>query len=282
MRILRQIFDFYLDASIHVALAVYALVKVSGIRMQLADDTHLDKFLFFGSIVCYNFMKYGVEAEKYILVTNVRHRPIQLFSFVALGIAAYHACFLDFEVYIAVAGLLVLTGLYAIPVVPETGNLRSLGGLKIFIVALVWAGATVMLPVLAIQQDFSGNVWVQMLQHFLLVLILLLPFEVRDLAYDSPEMGTLPQRFGIKNVKILGVMALAAFVFTDFLMVPSLSLSNDLDRIIADGILVFITGLLLWMTKKKQSKYFASFWVESVPIMWWILLLAFEVGPLGG
>lgn len=277
MKVLRQILDFYLDASFHVALAVYALVKVSGIRLQLADDDHLNKFLFFGSIVCYNFMKYGVEAEKYILVTNARHRPIQWLSFIALGIAAYHAYFLNFEVYVGVAGLVVLTGFYAIPVVPKTGNLRSLGGLKIFIVALVWAGATVLLPVLAVEQNFNGNVWVQLLQHFLLVLILLLPFEVRDLAYDSPEMRTLPQRLGIKNIKRLGLGALIVVVLTNFLIDPFLSLYHDLDRITADAILVVITGLLLLMTKREQSKYFASFWVESVPIMWWVLLLVFEV-----
>jgi hypothetical protein len=28
-------------------------------------------------------------------------------------------------------------------------------------------------------------------------------------------------------------------------------------------------------SKMNQSKYYSSFWVESLPIIWWLLLLGF-------
>lgn len=34
------------------------------------------------------------------------------------------------------------------------------------------------------------------------------------------------------------------------------------------GILLII---LIWYSSPRQSKYYASFWVESVPIFWWLL-----------
>jgi hypothetical protein len=152
-------------------------------------------------------------------------------------------------------------------VLPRSKNLRSLGGLKIFVVALVWAGATVSLPVIAAGRPVSWDVGVETLQRFLFVLILMLPFEVRDLAFDSAELRTLPQRFGVTGTKIIGACATLSF-FLLALMKDSVDPSER----ISDGILFLILGILLGMTKKKQNRYFASFWVEAAPIFWWGLL----------
>ena len=268
MTVLRRFFNFYLDASIHVAFAILALVHVTGITLNIIVDNHLSWFLFFGSIACYNFVKYGVEAEKYILVTDMHQRPIQWISFIALGAAGYHGYFLSFQVYSVIAVLAVLTGLYAIPVLPRAKNLRSLGGLKIFIVALVWAGSTVILPVMASEAVITWDVRVETLQRFLFVLILLVPFEIRDLAYDRPELRTLPQRLGIKITKIVGACAIVPFY-----LMTLLKDNVSAAELIANGITSLFLGILIWMVKKNRSPYFASFLVETVPILWWGLLV---------
>lgn len=271
MQVLRRLFEFYLDASIHVAFAILALVHVTCITLSISAEVHLCWFLFFGSVACYNFVKYGVEAEKYILVTGLHQKHIQWASFVALGLALYHAYFLSLQVYMAIAVLVVLTGLYAIPVLPNAKNLRSLGGLKIFVVALVWAGATVILPVIAVGESISLDVRIETLQRFLLVLILLVPFEIRDLAYDSPELKTLPQRFGINGTKIIGACAIAPFLLLTLLMDAVGPI-----EIMANAIVSLILWGLIWITSKSQNRYFASFLVEAVPILWLGLLLFFN------
>ncbi len=143
MKWFARIFDFYLDASIHVALSVYALIQITGIILQFEVDSHLSYFIFFGTIACYNFIKYGVEAEKYIVVANRYHRNIQVASFVALIFVCYHAWFLPYDTWLSIGFVLILTGLYALPIFPGIKNLRSLGLLKIALVAVVWSGATV-------------------------------------------------------------------------------------------------------------------------------------------
>lgn len=270
MKALQSIFDFYLDASVHIAFSILALVHVTSITLNIAVDTHLCWFLFFGSIACYNFVKYGVEADKYFLVTDRHQKHIQWASLLALCLATYHGYFLSGTVYIAIVVLVALTGLYAIPVLPHTKNLRNLGGLKIFVVALVWAGATVILPVVAAEASISWDVGVETLQRFLLVLILLVPFEIRDLAYDSPELRTLPQRFGITGTKIIGVCAIVPFFM--------LTLLKDVVspvELMANAVLCLVLGLLIGSTKRNQRPYFSSFLVEAVPIFWWGLLLLF-------
>lgn len=268
MKALKRIFDFYLDASIHVAFAIFSLVRVTRMTLDIPGNGHLEWFLFFGAIACYNFVKYGVEAEKYILITDPHQKHIQWASFMALALALYHGYFLSAEAYIVIAGLVALTGLYAIPVLPHTKNLRNLGGLKIFVVAMVWAGATVLLPVIAAGQFVSWDVGITTLQRFLFVLILMLPFEVRDLRYDSPELHTLPQRYGVMGTRIIGACAALPFFL--------LTLAKDTiggPELLANGIVFLVLGMLMGITKKKQSRYFSSFWVEAIPILWWGLLV---------
>ena len=264
MKVLNRIFDFYLDASIHVALGVFALVHVTDITLGYGVDQHLAWFLFFGSVACYNFVKYGVEAKKYILVASRYHKNIQFASFIALAIALYHGWFLKLEVWIGVGGLVALTGLYALPLLPHTRNLRSWGGLKIFIVALVWAGATVVLPVLSEGGTFEKDVWIEVVQRFLFVLILLIPFEIRDLKYDAPSLRTLPQRTGSKNTKSIGVISATVLFFMTYLKDEISTVDSLAKAILSIGLV-----LTLILTKRDQPRYFASFWVESIPIAWW-------------
>lgn len=258
-----RFFDFYLDASVHVALAIVSLSIATGLILNIPVNFHLILFLFFGSISCYNFVKYGVEAEKYLKLTNSYHKGIQIFSIAALLIAGYHAHFLAIETLIAVGVLVVLTGLYALPLLPKSKNLRSLGGLKIFVVAAVWAGATVGLPIIEAGLSFIWDHGIAVLQRFLIVLILLLPFEIRDLSYDAPELRTLPKRFGVKRTKYLGVVLVLLFLALTYFK-DELS-SIELLGKLALGVLL-LGGIAL--TREKQRNYFASFWIEGIPQLW--------------
>jgi len=271
MKGLQRVFDFYLDASIHVAFAVFALVNITDIKLNISAGHHLSWFLFFSTIVCYNFMKYGVEAEKYVIVTNGYHRIIQLISFLAFGFSAYHAYFLPLEVWLGILALMLLTGLYALPLLPRSKKLRSWGGLKIFVVALVWTGTTVILPVLIDDGSGSWEVAIETLQRFVFVFTLMLPFEIRDLVYDSPELRTLPQRYGVQRTKVIGAFATLLFLLLTFL-------KDSLYMVEAAGIgIIFvILGGTLFFTKRLQRKYFASGWVEAIPIFWWVILIGLE------
>ncbi|ASV29423.1 UbiA prenyltransferase family protein [Maribacter cobaltidurans] len=268
MEKLQRLFNFYINASIHVAFGVFALTHVTIKTFSIQRDEHLAWFLFFGTIVCYNFIKYGVEAEKYFIVANPYQKNIQIVSFISFILGCYHAYFIRVEVWLGIMALVFLTGLYAIPVLPNTKNLRSLGGLKIFIVALVWAGATVILPVLGSFKILFWDIWVEAVQRFFFVLLLLIPFEIRDLKYDNPELRTLPQRFGVRATQLIG--ALLAFLFY---LVTFLKDSLSGPELIVKTILFLGLLVMMFSFGKNQKKYFASFWVEGIPVVWYVLLV---------
>ena len=267
MKLVKRIFNFYLDASIHVAASVFCLLEITAIILNITINQNLAYFCFFSTIACYNFIKYGVEAKKYILVANKYHKNIQVFSLIALGFAVYFSFYLHKHVWYCMGALAVFTGLYALPVLPKAKNLRSFGALKVFMVALVWAGVTVLLPVLSANMGITKDVWIETFQRFLIVLVLLMPFEIRDLKYDSPALKTIPQRFGVIHTKIATGIVVLAFFFVTYLK-NKITLLD----LVVKGVLFISFGFLVLYTQGKQGKYFASFWVEAFPIFWFVIV----------
>ncbi|MEZ4811554.1 MAG: hypothetical protein R2819_14435 [Allomuricauda sp.] len=263
MRTLKFIFDFYLDASIHVSLAVISLAGITFYLLGIPWDFLLLGFIFFGSIVCYNFVKYGVEAHKYLIVSNAYHRGIQIFSFLSFGMAIYFLVQLGPKVWIVVALLGILSTLYAVPMLPNAKNLRNLGGFKIYVVALVWTGFTVLLPVLDVDRPMTWDLGVLFAQRFILVLILMLPFEIRDLRWDDESLKTLPQVIGPKRTQLLGLLLIAAFFLLTFLKDQ---VTNH--EILLRLVLVVFLALVFAFDQRRQPKYFASFWIEGIPVVW--------------
>ena len=271
MKLLKQLFDFYLDASIHVALAVVSLYLISLKILEVSTNQILVGFLFFGTIVCYNFIKYGVEAKKYLIVSNPYHRLIQVLSFLSFLLAMYFFLKLDSTIWIATLVLVILSGLYAIPLLPQTKNLRNLGGLKIYLVALVWMGCTVVLTVVDTKLKFTFDVFILMLQRILLVLVLLIPFEIRDLLYDEVNLRTLPQRIGVPNTKMAGCL-LVIFYLSLLLFKKEWKIVEVISKLLFGAILLATIKL----TKEKQPKYFASFWVEALPMLYLAIWITVE------
>lgn len=271
MQGIKKLFNFYLDASIHVALAVISLYAVSTYFLGVQSNPKLMAFLGLSTVVCYNFMKYGVEAEKYLILSNKYHKIIQAFSFLCFGTALYYAFQLKVEILISTGVFGLLSVLYALPVLPKYKNLRSLGVLKIFIVALVWAGFTVVLPLIDADVTIRWDQTIFIVQRFLFVLALILPFEIRDMKYDAIEMKTVPQRLGLAGSIKFGYVLTALFFLLTFLR-DEFTLIEVYSRFLIAIILIYA----LYKTTEVQRPYFSSFWVEGIPIFWWIFLVTVD------
>ena len=44
----------------------------------------------------------------------------------------------------------------------------------------------------------------------------------------------------------------------------------DVKRLIILLVITFVILLFLVFARKNQGKYYSSFWVESIPIFWWL------------
>ena len=267
MNLLKKIFNFYINSSIHVALAVCAFSYITIIEFSLSISFSLLGFILFASITGYNFVKYAPLAKFHHKSLNPSLRSIQIFSLFCFFVMIFFAVKLSLNLLIYIGIFALLTFFYTIPIL-KNKNLRALLSLKIFVVALVWAGVTVLIPLLDIEFIIGYDQWISFFQRFFIVIVLTIPFEIRDLTYDSQGLGTFPQRMGIRTSKIIGILILMLILVLEFFKDV---ISHD--HLISLYIFCLISGIFLLLTKKEQSKYFASFWVESIPIFWYVLLI---------
>ncbi len=265
------LFQFYLDSSIHVGFSVASMTVVTSFMLNIPLPWNLFFFQILATVVGYSFIKYGVEAEKYWLVSKKYYRYIRFFSVLCFLGSIFFLVQLKPAVWYGVAVLGFLTLLYAIPFLGRFKNLRNVGGFKIFMVSLIWSGFTVMLPVLEANLSFDWDIGVVAIQRFVLVFVLILPFDVRDMEKDTPSLQTIPQRLGVQKTIWLGI-ALSLLVMAMTFLKDNLSLREILMNVVLMAMLIKI----LVQVKRNDSKYFAAFWVESIPVFWmliWLLLL---------
>lgn len=274
MKIAKQLLDFYINSSIHVALSVYALSWITLLIFDLPYDENILYFNFYATITGYNFVKYFGIAKWHHRSLARWLKVIQVFSFFSFMLMVFYVFKLEAKVLFILAGLGVVTFLYAIPFLPkrmyldEQQNLRQISGLKVHIIAAVWAFTTVVLPILNNHQELTTKVWITVLQNFVFVLALMIPFEIRDLKFDSIKLATIPQQIGVKKTKILGVLLLLIF----------LGLNVFKEEIITyflykEVIMTFILMVFILFSSKNRNKYYTSFWVEALPVFWLILML---------
>ena len=262
MKPIKSVFNFYLDSSIHVSLAVLAFTLATFFEYNLPIEKPMLGFIFFGTITGYNFVKYAGIAGLHHRSLAKNLKLMQLFSLLRFGFFLFYLFQVSRPVIITSAILGIMTLLYVVPFF-KNKNLRSFNGLKIFIVALVWAGVTVLLPWVHFEADFSKDIWISFLQRFLWVLVLIIPFEIRDMVYDSNSLGTLPQKFGIRITKKIGYFFLLLMAVIEGFK-DEITLSFSLSFFV----MLILTGILVRLSKKNQSSYYSAFWVEAIPIFW--------------
>ncbi len=141
MKALRSLLDFYIQSSMHVSLAVAALAGVTLLEFGFPVQLDLLLFLFFGTVVGYNFVKYAGVANLHHLEKTPHIKAIRIFTAMAILGLTYLVFQLPIEIVLYSGAFGALTILYAFPFL-KGRNLRSLRGLKIYIIAIVWAGST--------------------------------------------------------------------------------------------------------------------------------------------
>lgn len=269
MKLATFLYDLLVKGSVIVGVSVSALTYVVINRFSFPVDDSLLLFMFFGTVFGYNFIKYLDEFKQQrgqlvatslqlILVLTVISGIISGFLFVSFSTAMKKAIVLP----------IIITVLYTSPLLFK--SLRNISGAKIFIIAFSWAYVIGYLPIVYFEHEITRDVILTFLQLFAFTFALMIPFEVRDLTLDAKHLKTLPQRYGIVKSRRIGMVVMILFLLLQFFMKD-----NDLIAVIITSVIVKITILALWFTRKEMSKYYAGVFVESIPILWGILVLFF-------
>jgi len=88
-----------------------------------------------------------------------------------------------------------------------------------------------------------------------------LPFEVRDMRVDPQALRTLPRRLGLKGTRMLGWAG--ALVFVGATLLKDQMSGGEL---LAKALAGLLTGLGVHFGREEQAPYYASFWIEAIPM----------------
>jgi len=161
---------------------------------------------------------------------------IQPITFVVLGISGFISTFYVLKV--------------------KGTNMRQVPHLKIHLISLSWVAVLIALPI--INEIPRGKIhpvfiWVAV-AHYLYVLSVTIPFDIRDLKYDSKTHKTIPQVIGVMNSKILSIVLLLLFM-----AIMNLSFDSELIRnpLFVTSIIVQLI-LVVFMSEKRSDIYCAG------------------------
>ena len=261
-----KFFRFYVLSSTHVALAVLSLSYLTHLHFDISRQTDLFNFIFFATIVTYNFIRYYA----YLKINSSFNIPILAFSFISFLGMGLSATKLTSQTLLFALLLGMMSLIYVLPSNRFFWGLRYLPYLKSFIVAACWASVVVILPLLSHQVKFDRVAWLIWLKMALWTFSTMIPFEIRDISNDSESMKTIPQVFGIRGAKMIGTLMLFGVVMLSYFL--SLQSYDMIPTLIACALAL----VCLWKSTVYQSTYYASFWVEALPMVWLLMVFVWE------
>lgn len=276
MRLFKKTYDFYIFSNIHVALAGFSMTKITLINFGIADNL-TPLFVAFLILISYNFIRY-YEIKKNQLnwfkdwfFMNLKGiLLIMILSILGLTTIIFFDDF-NLKSLLILLPFAFMTFFYAIPLI-KIGKLeisfRNFPMIKIFSIVITWAGVSVFFPLYEANYQFTSAVYLEFFQRIFILLVITIPFDIRDVDADSDSLKTLPQILGVSFSKVLGILLLFGFVLMEIFKENFTYLGFLIVLIIS-----IISGLFLWFSSLKKSRYYTSFWVESIPIVWLGLLI---------
>ena len=265
MQILKRLLDFYIQSSIHVGLALFSLVYITAFENDLCKHITYPCCVLFGTILGYSFLKYFEVFRQGKFYRFKYFAIILICIFSVYGFYFFYRRMFDIiKIQLVISGILVLV--YPL--------LRKYGILKMFFVSFVVAYLTAFVYIVA-SPMFHGIIALEFIKRFVLINALMIPFEIYDSQYDDKAMNTLPQKFGIETAKKFGYFMLLLFVVLD---VVNFNFNGNIkiQYLFIDIFIAIFIAIAIYFSSIKRNEYYTSFWVESIPILWWVLLIFFK------
>lgn len=202
--------------------------------------------VFFATLFTYNFHRLitlffhpeALENGKHAWVLHQKQwfYLLTFISFTGFSISVFLAAT---EVLRILAPFALVTIFYITPLGKFQGRwirLRDLPFLKIFLIAVVWAGVTVLLPVVKMGISFShSQVWWTFGSRLCFIFGITLPFDIRDQSEDTAAgMSTIANRLGERFSYRLAYASILAF-----LLISVWRFATDMEISLA----LFLSGL---------------------------------------
>ncbi len=257
----KTFFYTYVLFHLHVGISLAALYILTAYSAGRHPDLLYALFLFSATVLGYNYLRIIRLEQNRDFIRDFFGKNFPVFILINLSaviISIYTLFHLPHGTVLHIVPFALLLFFY------NTGagkykffHWRNIGFIKILLIAVVWTGLTSIVP----------GFYDQAYHVFILVLLLIIPFDVRDLNLDTDSLKTLPQIFKKKTPyasSILFLLYLLTVIKIYLHNVPALT------AWITMGILAAVSIIV---SMKKRDYFFAAFYVEAIPLAGLIIYL---------
>lgn len=260
----------FVYSNIFVALCAVAMTATTQLSESLPISWLLLALVFSSTVAVYNLDRLLGGPLEDALARSGRHQWVSdhrnalwgLTTVAGLTCAAL-LFFLDPVVLTGVLPLAVISAAYMVPV--RGKRLKNVPGMKTGFIAGVWALATAGLPLLIAGHGLFDALfeWV-VLERFLFIFAITVPFEIRDVESDrESEIVSIVHVLGIRGSKGIALALLAAFALAAGLRFSA----TEPWLAIAFGISALITGPLIARSTPERNDYFYSVLMDGTMLL---------------
>jgi len=287
-KILQSIVDFTLFSNVFMAFCAVAQGLVTFHLIGAKPLPAVLVLLFTSTLGIYNFSIFVGRPKRLHKTSTLREvwyfRHYRLMITMAIvSILSLAPLFfqISMESKIMLIFLAVISFCYSLPLFTlgdKKFGLRNIPGLKQFLITLVWAMSTVLLPVMESLHAHTTtislrDITILLAKRFLFIGALTMPFDIRDIFHDY-QLGlkTIPVIYGEKKAYLFCQIVLVGYVVLLFLFRNN-GFNNDFFALTITAVLA---GWLIFRSTIEKNDYYYFFWVDGVLILQYLLLLLFS------
>ncbi|WP_181306690.1 UbiA family prenyltransferase [Rufibacter sp. XAAS-G3-1] len=278
MNVPRKTLDFILYSNLFISLCAAVLVLETYLLSGIPVSLRLAGIVFFATLFVYNAdslvpYKFNQNVPLGSRMKWVKANRLELI-FISLASALctiflYWTAIFELNFWFLLH-LMVVAGLYSVPVVPEGERyipLRDIPLLKVFLIAYVWSAITVQLPLMEVDHDlFASDSLILFLRRFLFLFSLTLVFDIRDVHKDKlTQTVTFPTKWGVQNTKRLALVILLLYA----LLVPAGTAPHLRIALGAAGI---GAALVVWNAHEYRSQYYFMVLADGMMLLQFLLV----------
>ncbi|HYH55730.1 MAG TPA: UbiA family prenyltransferase, partial [Anseongella sp.] len=274
-------FDFLIFSNTFIALCAVAQGWLTYMLLGAAPDMEVLVLLYFATAFVYNAQAVLNKIPRdgtsvyYRIDWLIRNRKlIRTLSFTAAGGVLASAFFLQKATWIALAVTGLLAVFYSFPLL-KTGGLRQVPGLKLFLIAGVWASACVLIPYfesgVELETARLGMLW---LKRFLFIAAITLPFDIKDIETDRAwGLKTLPALLGVKGAVMLSLFFLLVYL----LLLQGIRQPDQPASFYGLLATALLAAVLILSSTRQRKVYFYLFVFDGILILQPLLVLCFRL-----
>ncbi|RZL16257.1 MAG: hypothetical protein EOO89_11815 [Pedobacter sp.] len=286
-KVLYSILDFLLFSNLFIAICAVAQGLITYHLLKIPPDKYVLAFVFFATIGLYNFSMLLAKPKKpedspYKRVRWIFSHHRMIISITLISMLCLVPLFL---LYLSIESklLMLFTGLvavgYNIPFLTlnnQNIGLRNIPGIKLFLIAMVWAVSCVLLPIMELQHSHQlniapGDTLLLVFKRFLFIAAITVPFDIRDLFQDKLyALKTIPVMLGEKRAYIF-----CQFLLLGYLLLLLLFRQATYPDIAAVVLNLAVTGWLIFKSNIKKNEYYYFFYLDGTMLLQYVLLVLF-------